>query len=673
MKKKITETELKAAATAAVRDSVGYYGSEVSSARESALKYYRGDEYGDEREGWSKVVTRDVLDTVEWILPSLIKTFTAGDDVVEYIPEGPEDEEMAEQATDYVNHVFYKDNPGFMVLYTWFKDALLQKVGIVKRYWSDEKKTVTEEYGGLDEEQYILIASEDDVEVLEHTANDDGSHDMKIERTVATGRVVVDNIPPEEFLISSRSRDLDDAPFVAHRVRKTKSELLAEGYSRAKVNRLGFTPSDETGRTGERETRYDDEDGDRDDYEESQRAVWLVEGYLKIDVNKDGLSEMVKVDLAGDDSYELLRWEEVDGHPFRSLCPIPIPHKFYGLSVADLVMDIQRITSTLMRQTLDNLYLSNNPEREVNLRHLADGALPRLTSPVPGNIIPVKESGAVMPLSVPFVAGHTFPMLEMLAGMKEDRTGVMKAPMDADALQNQSATANNNLREQAAQRIELIARIFAETGVKGLFRDLLRLSVKHQDRARVIRLRNKWVEMDPRGFNAEMDASINVGLGHGRKDQALMYLNNILQHQATALANGGLGLVTPKHVYNTLEKIVRESGLKSVEPYFSDPGDGPMPQGPNPAMAKVEAEAQAKQAEMQMDAQMEARKSQQDAAIALEKLSKEMEMRRQQMAAEYALKREQLEKEMELKRQQMAWNAATDATMAPVRFGGAVG
>lgn len=170
-----------------------------------------------------------------------------------------------------------------------------------------------------------------------------------------------------------------------------------------------------------------------------------------------------------------------------------------------------------------------------------------------------------------------------------------------------------------------------------------------------------------------MDASINVGLGHGRKDQALMYLNNILQHQATALANGGLGLVTPKHVYNTLEKIVRESGLKSVEPYFSDPGDGPMPQGPNPAMAKVEAEAQAKQAEMQMDAQMEARKSQQDAAIALEKLSKEMEMRRQQMAAEYALKREQLEKEMELKRQQMAWNAATDATMAPVRFGGAVG
>ena len=663
-KKTLTETELRSIAERAIKETVGYSSSEIVSERETALKYYYGEAFGDEVAGRSQVVSRDVLEAVEWVLPSLLRIFTSGD-VVEFEPVGPEDEEAARQATDYIQHVFNKDNNGFLILHDWFKDALLSKVGVVKHWWEKKQTKITEAYEGLTEEEYLAIVGDDDVEVLEHTQYGDELgmfHDVRISRMVDDGRVRIEGVPPEEFLISSRAKSIADAQFVGHRVRKTRSELIEMGFDKAKVEALG-DDGDSDFLTGERETRMSDEEFDTgaSSLDDASVHVTFTEGCLRVDIDKDGLTELVKVSLGGTGKVSLLGWEEVDRVPFSDLCPVRTPHKFFGMSLADLVLDIQLIKSTLLRQTLDNLYLTNNPEREVDINgvvNMDDFLVSR-----PGGIKRVKSIGTSREIAVPFTAGASLPMIELLDRTKQTRTGVSPTTqVDAEALQNQSATAANIAQDATAQREELIARIFAETGVKDLFRNLLQIVIHHQDRERVIRLRNQWVPMDPRGWNAEMDVTINVGLGHGNKQAQSAMLNQILQYQIMGLQQGGIGMVTPKNVYNALEKLVNLSGFKSVEPFFTDPGDGQMqqPQGnPEEAKAMLDAQVEQKKAELKSSVEYQTKTAQ---------MQLDAELKREQMQAEIQLKREQMFLEAQLQHERNMSGA-----MQPVRMGGAVG
>jgi len=665
----MTENELRGAAEAAIRESVGFSSSEIVAERENALKYYYGEPFGDEVTGRSQVVSRDVLEAVEWMMPSLLRIFTGGD-VVKFEPKGPEDEQSAEQATDYIQHIFNVDNNGFLILHDWFKDALLSKVGIVKHWWEQAEKTVTENYEGLSEDEYLLIAGEDGAEVLEHTAyeyeDEPGVvlHDLKVSHTFDDGRVRIEGVPPEEFLISTRARSIEDAHFVGHRVRKTRSELLEMGFDKQKVDALG-DDGDSDYLTGERETRmadeeYDDARGGTED--RSTDKITFTEGYIRLDVNKDGIAELVKVSLGGTGQVALLDWEEVSRVPFSDLCPVRTPHKFFGMSVADLVMDLQLINSTLMRQMLDNLYLSNNPEKEVDISGVVN--MDDFMTSRPGGIKRVKKIGTSREIAVPFTASASFPMLEHLDRTKQLRTGISPTTqVDSEALQNQSATAANIAQDATAQRAELIARIFAETGVKDLFRNLLKIITTHQNRARMIRLRNEWVPMDPRGWNAEMDVTINVGLGYGNKQAQSAMLNQILNYQIMGLEQGGVGMVTPKHIYNTLEKLVNLAGFKSVDPFFADPGDGQQQQQPqgNPEEAKA-----------MMEAQIEQKKAEIKASV-------EYQTKTAQMQLDAELKREQMEMEVQLKREQMFLEANLRheqnmaGAMQPVQFGGNVG
>tara|TARA_R100001082_G_scaffold109732_1_gene87598 strand:- start:3039 stop:5066 length:2028 start_codon:yes stop_codon:yes gene_type:complete len=606
---KMKDAEVLALLGQLLENSIGFLEGTIGSERRTAFKYYLGKPYGNEIEGRSQVVTQDVLEVVENILPSLLRIFTAGEQIVKFDPQGPEDQEIAEQCTDYVNYIFMKDNPGFMILYTMFKDALLQKNGFVKHYYKEIEKETKEEYVNLTDTEYTSLLMADDVEILEDFEKEVEAergteilHDVKILRRKKEGRVVVENVAPEEMFCSKNAKSLSDAQFLAQRVIKTRAEVIAMGFDKKLVEKLpsytdGFYNQEHT----ERELyQTESPDTEYQSIDKSTDYVRLVECYTYIDYEKKGKPTLRKITMGGNESI-ILDNEEIDYIPFSMVTPIPMPHLFFGMSVADLVMDLQLMKSTVLRQTMDNMYLQNNA------RHLViDGQvqLDDLITSRPGGIVRTKGPGAVTPLATPSFLNEGLAMLEKIDQLKEARTGISRSQMGADPNTIQkshtTATSVNALVNAATQRIELIARIFAETGVKDLFKCIMQLVTKYQDKSRIIRLRNNFVEMNPTDWaDKEMDVSIQVGLGTGNTDQRVNLLSQILNIQQMLVKEGGYGrLVDENKIYNTLEKLVVNAGFKSAEPFFVDPATVPPPPPPDPmkenpllmaAMAEIEA------------------------------------------------------------------------------------
>ena len=517
----IDENKLKAYLESEINDSIGYLETETTDQRQEALEYYLREHYGNEVPGRSQIVTGEVAEAVDGAMVQIMRVFTSTSDAVVFEPVNEGDEETAEQATSYVNHIFQKDNNGFAIMHDWFKDGLLQKVGIVKAYWDDSKDVTTEKYYDLDDDELAMIASDEDVEVVSQKTNEvmieqepqpavdpmtgqpmmdemgmpmmmevpplvNRTHDVKLSRTVDKGQVRVENVPPEEFLISKRARTIEDSEFTAHRKMMTRSELVAMGYdedlvySLATGDALDFSP--------ERIARYSRGElpTDMEALEPALQLVEYYECYIKTDLDGDGIAEMRRVCYA---SNEILSDEECDYVPFHSVCPIPIPHKFFGQSLADRTMDIQLIKSTITRQMLDNLYLTNNyrvgaVEGQVNMDDL-------LTSTA-GGVIRIKNPNALVPMQVTSNANQSFPMLEYLDSVQAKRTGVSDAQqgLNPDILQNVTATAVAAMTSQAGGKLELIARIFADTGVSSLFKGILHLVCKYQQKERIIRVNN---------------------------------------------------------------------------------------------------------------------------------------------------------------------------------------
>ena len=636
---KISDTELRSIINSEINNSLGFLGGALSNQRKKSLEYYLGDKLGTEIEGRSQVVSTDVADTIETILPNLIRIFTSSDQTVKCDPVKSEDVALAEQASNYVNYVFNKDNDGFKILYTWFKDALLEKNGIVKIYWDESEKTEQETYKNLSDEEYQVLVSDDDVDIIEEEEMDDELaiaqleqfkqvaaaqgqevdvpkpklHNVVIRRTEKNGKVKIENVPPEEFLIERTAKSIEDANFVAHRTLKTRSELIEMGYDKETVYDLPATQI--VLYNNERLTRF----GDIDEYpfdqtpDSSTESVELYECYLKVDYDGDGIAELRKVTVAGDSGYQVLDNQAVDFVPFCSLTPIPMPHRFYGRSVAELVEDVQLVKSTVMRQLLDNMYLTNN-----NRVAIMDGMvnLDDLLTSRPGGVVRTKQppSQVMMPMQSQTISQQAFPMLEYLDTVRETRTGVTRYSqgLDADSL-NKTATGVNTLMSQTQMRMELIARIFAETGVKDLFKRIFELTVKYQDKERVIQLNNQFVPVRPTEWKNRYNISITVGLGSGSKDQQLVILNAILEKQLQAFQlQGGkeYPMVSLKNIYNTLSKMIENAGLKNVDNYFVNPDMGrqmvqPTPPPPPSPIEKIEftridAENRRKQAELEL-------------------------------------------------------------------------
>jgi hypothetical protein len=619
---KVTDEELLARVQGEITDSLGYNDT-VSKQRESAMDYYYALPFGNEVEGRSQYVDSSVMDTIEWIKPSLMRVFASGDEMVTFEPHGPEDVESAEQATDYVNHIFTKDNNGWEILYTWFTDALLQKNGIVKVWWDDYEDWNREEYNGLDEQEFNLLIMSPDIEVMEHTpyVDDYGAkHDVVIKRTSYTGRVKIENVPPDEFLISREAKDIQDARFVCHRVRKTLSELrLMYPDEDLDPREMGGGDDDMAAFSSERLSRYEFDDsanyfegwGSQSDSEEALRTYWLHESFLKTDYDGDGIAELRKVCSVGS---KILANDPIDKIPFVSITPVKIPHKFFGLSIADLIMDLQLIKSTLMRNLMDNMY-NQNFGRYAVLEGQAN--LDDLLSQRPGGVVRVKSPNAIMPLATPQLEPSSFQMLGYLDQQRESRSGVNKYSQglnDNALTSHTTATAVNATMTAAQSRVELIARCFAETGVRDLMRCIYELVLKNQDKERVVKLRNKWVPVRPDMWRDKMDCTVAVGIGNGNRDQQLMHLTTMLQFAGDAM-RGGLNIVNEKNLYNMGAALVKNMGFQNVDDFLTNPDM--VPPQPNPEEQEKMMEMQVKQQELQIkaaDLQLKQQKLQQEAA-----------------------------------------------------------
>ena len=666
MADKTTEFELRNIIGQEINNAMGYMGGNLSSQRKKSLEYYMGEPLGTEIDGRSQVVSTDVADTVETILPNLLKIFTASDQTVKCEPVKAEDVALAEQATNYINYIFNKDNNGFSILYTWFKDALIEKNGIVKVYWDESEKVEQETYENLNDQEYKILLDNDDVEVVQEESFVDEKakqqleeikllaeaqgqvmediptpklHNCIIKRTSSSGKVKIENIPPEEFLIQRSAKSIEDADFVAHRVLKTRSELIQMGFDREIIEDLptqnNITFNDE------RLARFSDIDESplNDAPDESTQDIEIYECYVKCDMDGDGIAELRKVIVAGSEASTILENMPCDFIPFCSLTPVPMPHRFYGRSVSELVEDVQLVKSTVMRQLLDNMYLTNN-----NRVAIMDGMvnLDDLLTSRPGGVVRTKQppSQVMLPMQNQTISQQAFPLLEYLDTVRETRTGVTRYSqgLDADAL-NKTATGVNTLMSQSQMRMELIARVFAETGIKDLFRRIFELTVKYQNKERIVELNNKFVSVSPTEWKDRYNISITVGLGAGSKDQQIVMLNNILQKQLQAFqlqGNKEYPMVTLKNIYNSLAKIIEEAGLKNVENYFVNPDEGkelvqPSPPPPPTPIEKIEftriaSEEKRKVAELELEAR-KLKAETAEAILGFETKIKEMELK----------------------------------------------
>jgi len=641
MAEKVTDEKLRGIINSEINNSIGFMGSNLTSQRKKSMEYYMGEKLGTEIDGRSQVVSTDVADTIETILPNLLRIFTASDQVVKCEPVKSEDVPLAEQATNYINYIFNKDNNGFSVLYTWFKDALLEKNGIVKVYWDDSSSVEQETYENLNDQEYQLLVDDENVEIVEEESFVDEKmkeamdllavqataqgqvveeeatpmlYNVKIKRTSKGGKVKIENVPPEEFLIQRTAKSIESANFVAHRVLKTRSDLIEMGFDPNVVENL--PTSNNIILNDERLTRFSDIDQSpfNNAPDETTQEIEIYECYVKVDMDGDGVAELRKVIVAGESGYEILENMPCDNIPFCSLTPIPMPHRFYGRSVAELVEDVQLVKSTVMRQLLDNMYLTNN-----NRVAIMDGMvnLDDLLTSRPGGVVRTKQppSQVMLPMQSQTISQQAFPLLEYLDTIRETRTGITRynQGLDADSL-NKTATGVNAIMTQSQMRMELIARVFAETGIKDLFRRIFELTCKYQDKERIVELNNQFIPVKPTEWRNRFNINITVGLGSGSKEQQIMMLNNILERQLQAFqlqGNREYPMVSLKNIYNSLAKIIENAGLKNVENYFVNPDMGkgmvtPPPEPPLTPIEKIEfrriaSEEQRKIAELEIE------------------------------------------------------------------------
>jgi hypothetical protein len=667
-----------------VEQALNYADSTFSDERIKALQYYHGENFGNEEVGRSQVVSRDLSEVIDHMMPQLMRIF-ASSDYVRFVPRGPEDVKAAEQATDLANYIVESENGGFRLMHDWFKDALLNKVGVIKACW-EEKETVQErEFEGLTDLELQALLADDTVDIISQdvriiqeaqVALEGGAemqeqvseYDVSIKRRIRKGRVRLDLVAPEEFLIDTRAKSLDDARFVAHRTLVTISDLVAMGYDADEVE--SYAGSADEIHSQERQSRFQDLDGglENDPADDTLREVIYTECWMKVDADDDGIAENRRICTIGED-YHVVRNEYSDVPPFALLSPVLMPHRAIGQSIAEKLFDIQLTKSALLRSTLDNIYLTNN-SRVLALEGATN--LDDLMTNRPGGIVRVRQMGAVQPLTVPQVGRDAMAVLSYMDQVKEQRTGISKASMglDANALQSATATAVAATVSGAQSQIEMIARVFAETGVKDLFRIILRLITTYQDEPKTIRLRNEFVPIDPSGWDAEMDLSVNVGLGTGQTAEKMQFLSMIAAKQEQLLQTLGPKnpLVNLGQYAATLEKMIEAAGFKATEAFINRPAEveqlaeqmaqeAAQQQQQPPIDPVAQATIQAKQMEVQ--AKIEEGRARIE--LEREKLRASMELARAKMEGDLAVQREIAVGKIELRRAELVEEAKLEA------------
>ena len=631
--KPLTDLELKAIVDAEIDKAMGEMSGELAESRTTAMDRYLGEARGDELEGRSSVQGRDIMDVVEWIMPSLVKMFMNADASVIIEPVGEEDETQAEQETDVINHIFWKKNEGFLIMYSWFKDALLQKNGITKNWPEEVHTTVREEYENLYDIEYQALLAEDELELVEHSEElvtmDVGGqvlmHEAVFNRTKDKTEIKIDVIAPEEFLISTDATSVNPkmARFSGHYTEKTISELREMEFSDADINKMenGITHSDLSEESFARknlsdETRYDD----GADSNEAMQPKKITEGYIRVDQNGDGIAELLQIFRSGD----FIKYEEVERNPFNAITPIILTHKFFGLSVADILMDIQDIRTSILRSYLDNFNQSINGttyynENTVNIEDMLTST-PfgiRAVDGQPGaDIFHVPASG---------LPPQAFSLDEMLDKLRADRIGDIQSQLDPNVMANANNGVVVEMLNEAKGKVEMIGRIFAETGVKNLFRDIHALARTHGDKEMVLKLRGEWTPVDPTSWQDRTDFTVKVGLGNRDRQQEAVTIKAIMDDQMMLLDRGLLAPIQQNQqtgeayfpIYETRKRFAEIMGESNPDKYYPHPSTMPPPPpeqaDPNMEVLKLTAEVErqkdnTKQTEIALKNQIEGNK-----------------------------------------------------------------
>jgi hypothetical protein len=676
------------------RQSVGFESDqELSEARIRALDYYKG-EMPDvpALANRSRAVSTDVADAVETVLPDLVEIFIGGEDTATFQPQSVQDEAAARQETDYVNHVILNENDGFLLFYTAFKDALLTKTGVFKWWW-ETRETVREE-------AFEGFAPADFAAVQVRVAQDPGTTltgvkeradpatglplvDFTARYAETGGRARVQAVAPEDFTVARDTITLADATYCAMRSRPRAQDLIAEGYDRDKVAELpmygapSFSEEIHLARdtAGEQTNLTAGGSGDL-------RLVEIIEHFIRV-VNPGGEPEIWRVVTGADsDKRLLLEREKVDRIPFASITPYPTAHRFYGRSVADLLLEIQRIKTALTRMLLDSGYFALNQRLQVDMTKANEFTIGDLLRNEPG--VPIRTRGpeAVTPVSSAGLSFDAAGALEYFSTVAEGRTGIVRNAqgLNPDTLHD-TASGALAMMSNAQKRVRMIARIFAETGVKALYLGVHALIRTHAERPDVVRLGGQWVAVDPTLWGERADMTIEIGIGSGGQQhelqagaQALQVMQTVIQLQGGA--NGPL--ITLQNAYNFLKRFFeRGLGIKSVDLILSDPsqapppmaamapgaapppgGGAPQPPQPHPAMVKVQADAQIDQARMTQDGQ-----------LAQMKMASDAQLKREAMAMEGQLKREQLQLDAQVKLIEARHRMAQTVQFPPLNVG----
>lgn len=603
---------------------------ELRTDRTDALNAYYGKPMGNEQEGRSNVVSKDMMDTIEWIMPSLLRVFMR--DAVQFDPVGPEDEALAKQETDYVRHVIWKKNDGFVLIHNWLKDALMQKVGYVLYNWEDEDKVEFDQYDGLNDEQLTMVMQEleqeGEVEVRKYRQDPKtGYHAIEVRVKRTYGCVKIENVQPDEVIVSNDCRGSIKKSNFAGRIRKiSRSDLMQLGFKREELENLtDFVWDNHSGEqlardsVGENATTRDDENSS----EWASQEMTLLECYTNMDADQDGIAEMRHFLMGGEG---FLIDEEFPEIPMESWTPVIIPHRHIGLSIYDLIEDLQRIKTALQRGLLDNVYFTNNPRTVYNQN--VDVKSLQVNKPG-GHVLVMTESpvqGDVMPMPVSPQMGNILPVITYFDEVKENRSGVgrMTSGVDANVLAQSTKGAYSNAQTAANQRIEAIARIFAETALGPLYLSVHRLLLRHQNWAVQEKLRGNWITVDPTMWKERTHLTVSVGLGNANQEeirQNLMMMGQV-QQQAAQMP----GIVQPQNVYNLCQKMQTELGFEA-QAFFTDPKSDEYKQfmqsqgqQKDPYVQGKEIDAQAKMAGAQLDRKTKLEINQSDREVAITEL-----------------------------------------------------
>jgi len=651
---KLEDDEIVAILDSNIRQSIGSFDSDLARERKKVTDYYNAALPKPAHDGNSRYVSQDVYDTVESMKAALLETFSSGSRIVKFAPQGPEDVQLASVCSAYTDFVLFRQNDGFGLFRSVIHDGLVARAGIAKVFWQESSEEDLQEFEGLSQSELDMVLAEDDVELVESDEDENGLISGVVSSPVSTSQVVVEAIPPEEFLIESQAVSLEKANFVAHRTRKTLSELRDMGFDEDILDSIGESHEDvELETDAELLARFDNIGSDRGNssrgYQDQVRTIMVYEIYINLDIEGTGIAKLHRILKAGN---AILEKEEVDRLPFVVFTPLPIPHAFYGSNFAEKLVATQNARTILTRSILDHAMITNNPRYMVvkggltNPRELIDNRV--------GGLVNVSRVDAISPMPQASLNPFVFQTLQLLDEDKEDNSGVSRLSqgLNKDAISHQnSAALVEQLATMSQQRQKIIARNFANQFVKPLFHLIYQLVVENEDQQKIIDLSGEYVQVNPSVWESKRDVMVQLHLGYGEQEAESQ--KHLMMHQMFSQDPILQGMYQPQNAYALVKDVMEKAGIMNVSDYLTPPDQLPPPQ-PDPAQ-EMQMQMAQKQIELQerQTAVAEA-KAQVDAQIAQMK----MELEQMKAQAQHALQSDN----QDLKEQQFKFKQFIDSS-----------